>query len=85
MLTAWPGAQQTRLIDLQDLDHALEALDKFSNDHATIVEMRFSLGMTVEEITRVTGIPERTVKRRWQAARAWLHDFLRAPADAVAS
>jgi RNA polymerase sigma factor (TIGR02999 family) len=85
MLTAWPGDQQTRLVDLQDLDQALEALDKVSNDHATIVEMRFSLGMTVEEITRITGIPERTVKRRWQAARAWLHDFLRARPDAIAS
>ncbi len=77
LLTRWPGAS-TSLIDLADLDEALAALQEFSDSHAMIVEMRFSLGLTVEETARQTGIPERTVKRRWQAARAWLHDYLQA-------
>lgn len=75
LMTHWPGSPST-LIDLADLDEALGALQKFSEDHATIVEMRFTLGLTVEETARQTGIPERTVKRRWQVARAWLHDYL---------
>ncbi len=77
LLTHWPGAPAS-LIDLADLDEALGALQDFSDGHAMIVEMRFTLGLTVEETARQTGIPERTVKRRWQVARAWLHDYLQA-------
>lgn len=83
MLTQWPGAPTTSLIDLSDLDEALTALHGFSERHAMIVEMRFSLGLTIEETAKQTGIPERTVKRHWQAARAWLHDYLR-PGEHVA-
>lgn len=77
LMTRWPGANDNGLIELAELDEALAALHSFSDSHATIVEMRFTLGLTVEETARQTGIPERTVKRRWQAARAWLHDYLR--------
>jgi len=64
------------LIDVEGLDEALRALEDVSPDHATVVELRFSLGMTVEETAATLGIAERTVKRRWQSARAWLHDYL---------
>ncbi len=77
MLTQWPGAPASNLVELAELDQALEALQNFSGRHAMIVEMRFTLGLTIEETSRQTGIPERTVKRHWQAARAWLHDYLK--------
>lgn len=76
LMTAWPGANDSSLIELAELDEALAALQRYSDSHAAIVEMRFTLGLTVEETARETGIPERTVKRRWQVARAWLHDYL---------
>lgn len=63
-------------IDVQALDAALNALEAVSPDHATIVELRFSLGLTVEETAETLGIAPRTVKRRWQSARAWLQDHL---------
>lgn len=63
-------------IDVESLDAALRALEAVSPDHATVVELRFSLGMTVEETAAALGIAPRTVKRRWQSARAWLHDYL---------
>ena len=66
---------------MEDLDRALAALEAFSAEHARVVELRFTLGLTVEETAKATGLPERTVKRRWQAARAWLIDYL-APTDA---
>ncbi len=83
LLTAWPGAEGGTLVDIADLDGALEALAALSPVRAEIVELRFMLGMTVEETARATGIPERTVKRHWQAARAWLMAWL-ADADARA-
>lgn len=76
LLTAWPGAEGDALVDIADLDGALAALALLSPERAEIVELRFMLGMTVEETARATGIPERTVKRHWQAARAWLLAWL---------
>ncbi|MBY8823806.1 ECF-type sigma factor [Sphingomonas colocasiae] len=74
-LTEWPGGGR-RQIELDILDDALRALAQVSADHAEIVELRFSLGLTVEEAAAATGITTRTVKRRWQAARAWLQRYL---------
>ncbi len=82
LLTSWPGSREA-LVDIEDLDAALAALEGFSSDHARIVELRFTLGMTVEETAVLTGLAERTVKRRWQSARAWLQDYLSPGADPV--
>jgi RNA polymerase sigma factor (TIGR02999 family) len=75
LLTAWPE-NDNALVPLDVLDAALEALARVSADHAEIVELRFTLGMTVEEAAEVTGQSARTIKRRWQAARAWLQRYL---------
>ena len=37
-------------------------------------------GMTNEEASRVLGVTERTAKRYWTFARAWLFHELRGPA-----
>lgn len=76
LMTQMPGAPSSVLVPVEDLDRALAALERFSPEHAQIVELRFTLGLTVEETAGATGLAERTVKRRWQAARAWLHDHL---------
>lgn len=75
-MTQWPGDQRGGQIDIADLDEALAALTELSPERAEIVELRFMLGMTVEEAATATGQAERTVKRHWQAARAWLLDYL---------
>ncbi len=75
-ITQWPDDTANSLIDIGDLDRALAALEGYSPDHAQVVELRFMLGLTVEEAALASGIPERTIKRRWQAARAWLLDYL---------
>jgi RNA polymerase sigma factor (TIGR02999 family) len=74
LMTTWPGGDA--LVDMADLDGALAALAEISPIRAEIVELRFMLGMTVEETAAATGIPERSVKRHWQAARAWLLGWL---------
>lgn len=76
LMTQFPGGARDDVVDIEDLDRALAALELFSAEHARVVELRFSLGLTVEETALATGLPERTVKRRWQAARAWLVDYL---------
>lgn len=80
-LTSWPGG--TRLVELDVLNDALRALAEVSAEHAEIVELRFSLGLTVEEAAAATGITARTVKRRWQAARAWLQHYLETDGTAL--
>lgn len=75
LLTLWPDEPASAL-PLDVLDDALAALVAVSADHARIVELRFSLGMTVEETAASEGLSVRTVKRRWAAARAWLQHYL---------
>jgi RNA polymerase sigma factor (TIGR02999 family) len=58
--------------ELLDLDRALE---RFAVSHprlAQVVEMRYFAGLELAEIAEVLGISERTVKRDWAFARAWL-------------
>jgi RNA polymerase sigma factor (TIGR02999 family) len=75
LLTRWPGGPSAGLA-VEALDEAIAALEAYSPEHSRVVELRFGLGLSVEETARLTGIPERTIKRRWQAARIWLHDYL---------
>jgi RNA polymerase sigma factor (sigma-70 family) len=39
---------------------------------AQIVELRFFAGLSVEETAENLGISQKTVKRDWSMARAWL-------------
>lgn len=55
------------------LNEALERLEKFDAQQATIVEMKFFGGMNNAEIAEALEISERTVGRDWQAARLWLY------------
>jgi RNA polymerase sigma factor (TIGR02999 family) len=55
------------------LDSALERLRQLDARQEQVVELRFFGGLSVGEIAEVLGISERTVKRDWSMARAWLH------------
>lgn len=68
---AEPAAPQSE-VDLLALDEALERLARVDPDTARIVEMRFFGGMETDAIVEATGIPERTVRRHWVYAKAWL-------------
>jgi RNA polymerase sigma factor (TIGR02999 family) len=60
-----------------ELDNALERLAELDPRQARIVELRFFGGLTVEEVAEVLGISEKTVKRDWSVAKAWLHGELK--------
>ena len=62
--------------ELFSLNMAMEELAEIDPERAQIVEMRYFGGMSQADIGEVLGISEATVKRRWQATRAWLQDRL---------
>jgi RNA polymerase sigma factor (TIGR02999 family) len=77
-------------VDLDKLDIATEAdddtlllvseaLDKLAKQDpkaAEIVKLRFFAGLTLDKAGQVMGVTERTAKRYWAFARAWLFDEL---------
>jgi RNA polymerase sigma factor (TIGR02999 family) len=64
-------------IDYLALDEALSRLEAFDPRQVRVVEMRYFVGMTEEEIGHVLEMSVRTVKRDWETARAWLRDEMR--------
>lgn len=62
-----------RIEEVLSLDAALTELSGFDAMSAQIVELRYFVGLANEEIGVILGVSERTVKRRWTAARAWLY------------
>lgn len=72
-----------RLYQLIELDDALNRLSEFDAKAGAIVEMSFFGGLTQQEIADELGISERTVRRKWQAARSWLMAELNGEDDDV--
>ena len=62
--------------ELLAIDEALVKLAALDARQAQIVELRFFGGLGVEETANTMGLSERTVKREWQRARAFLYDAL---------
>jgi RNA polymerase sigma factor (TIGR02999 family) len=60
------------------IDEALVRLSTLDARQAEIVELRFFGGLTNEETAAAMNLSERTVKREWQKARAFLAEALRA-------
>ena len=67
------GVGDTDTIRIND---ALSDLAAFDGELARLVEYRFFVGLDEREIGALMGISERTVRRRWTQARAWIHAAL---------
>jgi RNA polymerase sigma factor (TIGR02999 family) len=59
-------------LDMEALDEALSRLAEIDPRQSRIVELRFFMGLTHEEIAEIFGIGVTTVKREWKTARLWL-------------
>jgi len=79
----WAGIARVSLTDslvgaaneeamLPALDEALARLEALDPEQAKIVELRFFVGLSIEETADVLGISPATLKRRFALARAWL-------------
>jgi RNA polymerase sigma factor (TIGR02999 family) len=71
-LTDAEGAGLDSAAEVLDVDRALDRLAADYPRPARVVEMRFFGGLELSEIGAVLGVTERTVKRDWAFARAWL-------------
>ena len=67
------GADDTTLLLIND---ALEMLAREDSASAELVKLRFFVGFTNEQAAEAMGVSERTAKRHWTFARAWLYDHL---------
>ncbi len=65
-----PAAASNELLRVND---ALDGLAAIDPRQARIVEMRFFVGLTIDETAELLGISAATVSREWTLARAWLH------------
>jgi RNA polymerase sigma factor (TIGR02999 family) len=59
--------------DLIALDEALAKLAEMDKVKADLVKLRYFAGLTLEQAASVLKLPERTAKRYWAHARAWLY------------
>ena len=69
------GLDLAASVDDEQLLALNEALDHLAAHDATkaqVVKLRFFAGLTNEQVARVLGVSEPTVKRHWAYARAWL-------------
>lgn len=73
------------LDDCLALDAALTRLEAHDPQSAGIVRLRFFAGLSVADVADVLQISERSVKREWAFARAWLYRQIRGETDAVES
>ncbi len=60
-----------------ELAEAIKQLRLLDPRQAQVVEMRFFGGLSVEATAAALGISEKTVKRDWATARAWLYAELK--------
>ena len=76
-----PGQDGTdasrRAVEILDLDEALTSLAARNQRLSRLVELRFFAGLTEEETALTLGTSERTVRRDWLKARAFLFLALR--------
>lgn len=71
-----PVAEANSAVDLIAMDDALTRLEKLDPRQAKVVELRFFGGFELSEIGALLDISERTAKRDWQKARAFLYAAL---------
>jgi RNA polymerase sigma factor (TIGR02999 family) len=83
-LDASSGLTEISPEDLLALNEALKRLSDVDPRAGRIVELRYFVGLTIEEIAEVIGASVRTVNREWKTAKTWLRAELRGRKRVVA-
>jgi RNA polymerase sigma factor (TIGR02999 family) len=66
------GTPDKKDVDLVALDDCLVSLEQTDERQCRIVELKYFVGLSVEETAEVLEISPATVKREWAMAKAWL-------------
>ncbi|HJZ65422.1 MAG TPA: ECF-type sigma factor [Candidatus Acidoferrum sp.] len=64
--------------ELAQIGDALDKLAALEPELAEVVDMKFFCGFSFAEISAMRSVSERTVQRRWEKARIYLHRELKA-------
>jgi len=67
--------------ELTRISEAVEQLAKADSSLAEVVDLKFFCGFSFAEIAAMHGVSERSVQRKWEKARIYLHRNLRASAS----
>ncbi len=62
---------------LLQVHEVLDALENEDPTEAQIVKLRFFVGLRSVEVASALGISERTVRRHWTHAKAWLYQHIK--------
>jgi RNA polymerase sigma factor (TIGR02999 family) len=69
-------ASREDLDEILSVDEAVRRLEEQDERMAAVVKLRFYAGLSEKEAAEALGITDRTVRREWTLARAWLQDEL---------
>ncbi len=69
-------AEEANPEEIMSVDSAIRRLEERDSRMAKIVRLRFFAGLSTEEVAETLGLSDRTVRREWALARAWLHKEL---------
>ncbi len=59
-------------VDMIDYHRAIDKLHQLHERQAMVIELRFFVGLTVDEVAAELGVSDRTIKTDTQIASAWL-------------
>ena len=69
-------AYEEHICDLLQLDEAMEKLAEIDGRLAHLVELRFFGGLRLGDVATVLKATDRTLRRDWRFAKAWLREEL---------
>lgn len=72
-----PGGQFAEERELTPISEALDELAKADASLAELVDLKFFCGFSFAEIAAMQSVSERTVQRKWEKARIYLHRTIR--------
>jgi RNA polymerase sigma factor (TIGR02999 family) len=77
-LQEWDAQIYDRPDLIVEVDRLLARLEALDARQAQVVQLRYFAGLDGGEIAEALGVSERTVKRDWRMARAWMRKELHA-------
>jgi RNA polymerase sigma factor (TIGR02999 family) len=83
-ITSLPTEAPDNQVDDRELTLISGALDELARSEpglAEIVDLKFFCGFSFAEIGAIQGVTERTIQRKWEKARIYLHRSIRSGLD----